>query len=232
MCGRYKLVAPVGRIFDEFSLVGLRPNLPARYNIAPTQDAAIVRRMPTGRQIALIRWGLIPAWAPAQRPGVAIPTGQINARAETVAEKPSFREALRYRRCLVIADGFYEWAQEGREKQPMLFEATDGGLLAFAGLYERWEKGETPLESFTIICTQANALVDRVHDRMPVILPREYWDMWLDPNLHDAGAVTPLLTSYPADAMTMRPVNRDLGKVGRDDESLLVPQPPQQPSLF
>jgi len=228
MCGRYKLAAPTGRVFDEFSLTGRRLNLQPRYNLAPTQEAPVIRRTPTGRQISLIRWGLIPAWSPATQRGAPLPTGQINARAETVAEKPTFRDAMRHRRCLVPADGFYEWKQEGREKQPMLFERADGGLLAFAGLYERWND----LESFTIICTSANALVGTVHDRMPVILPPGHWEAWLDTDKASVADVLPLLVAYPADAMTVRPVNRRLNKAGEDDEGLLTPEPPKQPSLF
>jgi putative SOS response-associated peptidase YedK len=232
MCGRYKLVAPTGRVFDEFSLTGLRLNLQPRYNIAPTQDAAIVRKMPTGRQISMIRWGLIPGWSPAPSPGSPIGSGQINARAETVADKPTFRDALKQRRCLVIADGFYEWQAEGREKRPMLFEMKDGGVFAFAGLFERWDKAGAPLETFTIICTAANALVGLVHARMPVILPKQYWDKWLDVDGASVGDVLPLLTSYPADAMTVRPVSQRLNKVSADDASLLTPEAPVQGSLF
>jgi putative SOS response-associated peptidase YedK len=232
MCGRYKLTTPTSRVFDEFSLTGLRINLEPRYNIAPTQDAPVVRRSPTGRQISLVRWGMIPAWAPAQKTGEGLGAGQINARAETVARKPTFREALKSRRCLVVADGFYEWQQQERTKQPMLFTMRDEGVFAFAGLYETWNKAGTPLETFTIICTRPNALVATVHDRMPVILPKEHWDAWLDTAAHDAAAIVPLLGPFPADAMSVCPVNRDLGKVGRDDASLLVSQPPAQPLLL
>ncbi len=236
MCGRYKLVAPTGRVFDEFSLTGLRLNLQPRYNLAPTQDAPVVRKMPhgmpSGRQISMIRWGLIPGWSPALSPGAPLGSGQINARAETVAEKPTFRDALKHRRCLVIADGFYEWQTEGHEKLPMLFEMKDGGVFAFAGLWERSEKGSTPLETFTIICTAANALVGTVHDRMPVILPKEHWDKWLDVEGASVSDVLPLLTPYPADTMTVRPVSQRLNKVSADDASLLTPEPPVQGSLF
>ncbi|MGE3476831.1 MAG: SOS response-associated peptidase [Rhodospirillaceae bacterium] len=229
MCGRYKLVAPTGRVFDEFALVGTRLNLQPRYNMAPTQECPIVRRMPTGRQITLIRWGLIPGWSAPQRPGMPMGTGQINARAETVAEKPTFREAMKQRRCLVVADGFYEWQQNGREKRPMLFERADGGLMAFAGLWERWEN----LETFAIVCTAANTLVGTIHDRMPVILAQDHWGAWLDTEKASVADVLPLLTSYPADAMTARPVSPRLNKVSaEDDASLLTPEPPAQGSLF
>lgn len=236
MCGRYKLVAPTGRIFDEFSLMGLRLNLQPRYNIAPTQDAPVIRRMPhgmpSGRQISMIRWGMIPAWSPSPKPGASLGTGQINARAETVAEKPTFREAMKARRCLVPADGFYEWTQEGGEKRPMLFEMKDESVFALAGLWESWTNGGAPLETFTIICTAANALVGRIHDRMPVILPKEHWEAWLDTDGTDVSAVLPLLTPFPADAMTVRPVSTRLNKVSADDAALLTPEPPVQGSLF
>lgn len=237
MCGRFKLTAPTGRVFDEFSLTGRRLNLQPRYNLAPTQEAAVVRRMPTGRQISMIRWGLIPAWSPAPKPGESIGSGQINARAESVHEKPTFREAFRSRRCLVPADGFYEWTPEGGMKRPMLFERADGGVMAFAGLWETWDKGGdkggAPLETFTIICTAANTLVGRIHDRMPVILTPDQYDLWLDPAVTDTGALLPLLTPYPADEMTVRPVSTRLNKVSaEDDASLLTPEPPVQGSLF
>lgn len=232
MCGRYKLVVPTGRIFDEFSLMGRRLNLQPRYNIAPTQEAPVVRLTPTGRQISLIRWGFIPSWSPSLKPGASVPSGHINARAETVADKPSFRDAFQHRRCLVVTDGFYEWATVGRVKQPMLFEMRDGGPFAFAGLYECWENGGVPLETFTIICTEANALVGEVHDRMPVILPKDSWSLWLDAGAHGPADALPLLKPFPAADMTVRPVNRSLNRVGVDDPSVLTPSSPEQPSLF
>lgn len=233
MCGRYKLVAPTGRVFEDFALTGPRLNLQPCYNIAPTQEAPIVRRMPTGRQISMIRWGLIPSWSPGPRNGAPIGSGHINARAETVAKKPTFRDAMRSRRCLVLADGFYEWRTEGGEKQPMLFEMKDSAPFAFAGLYETWDRADAPLESFTIICTDANELIAPIHDRMPVIMLQDAWEPWLDTENVGVGVARDLLKQYPAEAMTVRPVSRRLNKAGaEDDESLLTPQLPRQPSLF
>lgn len=221
MCGRYKLVAPTGRVFDEFSLTSRRLNLQPRYNLAPTQDAPVVRLGPTGRQISLIRWGLVPGWA------TRFGAGQINARAETVADKPTFRDAVRARRCLVVADGFYEWKREGRDKVPYLFEANEGAPFAFAGLYERWDREGPPVESFTIICTAANALVGEIHDRMPVILPKAHWDAWLDTAANAPAEVLPLLAPYPADAMKARRVNKRLNAAATDDPAVLDPEPPE-----
>jgi putative SOS response-associated peptidase YedK len=227
MCGRYKLVTPIGKIIDEFSLTGQRPNLRARFNIAPTQESVVVRRGPTGRQLAVMRWGLVPYWAPDKK--IAFST--INARAETVATKPAFRDALQSRRCLVVADGFYEWKTEGKTKLPQLFELPGGGLMAFAGLYERWEKGGVPLETFTIICTGANPSVAPIHNRMPAILPPAQWDKWLDTENYSAASVLPLLET-PSQTLTVTPVSRKLNAVANDAPDVLEPDVEEQPKLL
>ncbi len=226
MCGRYKLTTPTGQIFETFRLTGARLNLRERFNIAPTQEAPVIRSTPTGRQLAMMRWGMVPQWAPDTRSAA----NAINARAETVAEKPTFRDALQSRRCLIAADGFYEWLTKGKIKQPHLFQLADGGAFAFAGLWERWEKGETPLETFTIICTDANPSVAAIHHRMPVILTPDQWERWLDVT-YDAAAVLPLLKS-PSVVLTTTRVSQKLNKVDNDDPSVLEAEPEKEPTLF
>ncbi len=165
MCGRFTLRTPTHRLAEAFGVRDL-PNLPPRYNIAPTQDAAVVRPGPEGeaRELAMLRWGLVPSWS--EGPSAY---SMINARAETVATKPAFRAAFRHRRCLVPADGFYEWQRVDGGKQPYLVELASGEPFAFAGLWEHWEGGDV-IESFTIIVTEANELLRPIHERMPVIL--------------------------------------------------------------
>jgi putative SOS response-associated peptidase YedK len=181
-------------IAEHFDLAG-PPELFPRYNVAPTQPVLAVRVAGVGREAVMLRWGLVPSWAKDLK------QAPINARAETAADKPTFRHALRKRRCLIPADGFYEWvALEGR-KQPYCFRPGDGRPFAFAGLWERWEGPQGPVESCAILTTEANDLVRPVHDRMPVILPERHWRAWLDTDLQDAATVAPLLRPYPAEAM-------------------------------
>ncbi|MGH6931882.1 MAG: SOS response-associated peptidase [Dongiaceae bacterium] len=177
MCGRYSLTTPVEamrRLFDFAE----SPNLAPRYNIAPTQEAPVLRRDEQGgRHLAQLRWGLIPSWAKDS----AIGNRLINARGETVASKPAFRGAFNARRCLVPADGFYEWRAEGGTKQPWRIALAENGPFAFAGLWERWlDKTENrPIESFTIVTTDANEVLRPIHDRMPVILAAGDHECWL-----------------------------------------------------
>src|SRR5262249_8129107 len=160
------------------------PELRPRYNVAPSQLVPVVRLgADGGRQLELLRWGLVPSWAKDEKIGYSL----INARSETVAEKPSFRSAFKQRRCLVLESGFYGWAPRDGKKQPWLFGLQGAEPFAFAGLWERWEKGEgDPLETCTIITTEANDTVRPVHNRMPVILPHDSLAAWLDPELKSA----------------------------------------------
>jgi putative SOS response-associated peptidase YedK len=201
MCGRFLLMTSGRDVAEEFSLADF-PELFPRYNIAPTQAVLAVRAAVAGREGALLRWGLVPSWARDTK------QAPINARAETAADKPMFRAALRKRRCLIPADGFYEWVALAGEKrkQPHCFRPRDGRPWAFAGLWERWEGPEGVVESCAILTTEANELVRPVHERMPVILPAQHWPAWLDPAAQDAAAVVPLLRPYPADAMRAYPV--------------------------
>ena len=204
-----------------FDLDGV-PDLSPRYNIAPTQPVAtVVRDAESGRnRLAIMRWGLIPSWAKDPTIGSKL----INARGESVAEKPSFRAALRARRCLIVADGFYEWqAQDDGPKQPLFITLQDRQPFGLAGLWERWtepESGET-VTTCTIITTAPNALMATIHNRMPVILPREAYAAWLDPAQTDSQRVVPLLKPYPADLMTAWPVSRKVNSPANDDASLI-----------
>jgi putative SOS response-associated peptidase YedK len=201
MCGRYALRV-LEWIDDHFQIVE-RPLLIPRYNIAPTQPVAVVRRQgdTPRREMRLMRWGLIPHWADDPKIGARM----INARCETAAEKPAFRAAFRYRRCLIPADAFYEWQKTGRTKQPFLIERPDHGLFAFAGLWETWrDEHGNEIETVTILTTDANELLRPIHDRMPVIIPPDKYDLWLDPRTEPAQ-LRALLAPAPAEELTANP---------------------------
>ena len=186
MCGRYTLITAPDVLRRQFDLEEI-PLLFSRYNVAPTQQVAAVRRAAAGagRELVFLRWGLIPSWAEDTTIGNRL----LNARADTVADKPSFRSAFRSRRCLVLADGFFEWQTEGGRKQPFYFRARGGEAFAIAGLWERWSRGGEAVESCTLITTEANDLVRPSHDRMPAILSRGDYEAWLDPAIQDAPAI-------------------------------------------
>ena len=207
-------------------LIGTPLNLRPRYNVAPSQDVAVVRADDGGRTLGMLRWGLIPAWAKDHAIGYKL----INARSETAAEKPSFRSAFRTRRCLIPADGFYEWRREGKSRQPWLFGLRDGAPFAFAGLWERWTVPQgaalagslserspgDAVETCTILTTVANGTVAPVHGRMPVILPPDAYGPWL------AGEDV-ALAPYPADAMTAHPVSTLVNRPANDDPRCVEP---------
>ena len=219
MCGRYTLSA---RRLEraERALHSLFPELDPRYNIAPSQDVPIIRESPEGKyELVMARWGLVPRWAKEPKTGYSM----INARAETVAEKPAFRDAFRRRRCLIPADGFYEWKQAGTAKQPFHIRLKDGGDFAFAGLWERWRGEGQEIESCSIIVTDANDLLRPIHDRMPVILDPADYAAWLDPENRDAEALAQLLKPYPAGQMEAVPVSRRVNSPKVDEASLLEP---------
>jgi putative SOS response-associated peptidase YedK len=219
MCGRFTLAVPTEQLAAQFQLPAA-PELAARYNIAPTQEIAVVRADDGGRRLSLMRWGLVPSWAKE----LAIGAKMINARSETAAEKPAFRSAMKQRRCLIPADGFYEWQARPGGKQPFYIHMADGRPFAFAGLWEQWRTPEGPwLETCTILTTAANELMSPLHDRMPVIVAPEHYGLWLDPGLHDAGPLQELLAPYPAEAMAVSPVSKAVNKVGNDDPSLIAP---------
>jgi putative SOS response-associated peptidase YedK len=222
MCGRYTLSSPSDDIALLFDLPEL-PLLPPRYNLAPTQEAAVVRvPHPDGpRQLDLLRWGLIPYWAKE----AAIGNRMINARAESVAEKPAFRWSFKKKRCLVAADGFYEWKKEGKLKQPFLIRRQDGKPFAFAGLWDTWhdpERGER-VETFTILTTDANDLLRPLHNRMPVIVDAESFDLWLDPKVEDAAKLQPLLIPHVVDGFEAFPVSRVVNSPAHDEPDCIEP---------
>jgi len=222
MCGRFTWRAPASVIAEQFSLFEV-PLLKPRFNIAPTQPAPVVRMTPEKaepqRQFVALRWGLVPSWA--QDP--AIGNRMINARAETVADKPAFRSALRRRRCLVVADGFYEWQTAGKRRQPMFIHMRDDRPLAFAGLWESWEGADhSALESCTILTTAANDLVRPVHNRMPVILARQDYGRWLDPAVQKPESILSLLRPCPSEPMEAYAVDTWVNSPARDDERCLA----------
>ena len=197
MCGRYSLILTIGELQNRFEFDGERLGYVPTSNIASTQNVLTVVGGES-RRGGYMRWGLIPSWAKDK----SIGSRMINARAETVAEKPSFRSALRRRRCLVLADGFYEWQRVGKSKKPMRVVMRSEEPFAFAGLWETWRDPEgTVIPSCTIITTTPNDLLRLIHNRMPVILPREIEDFWLDDSVDDPAALTSVLIPYPADAM-------------------------------
>jgi putative SOS response-associated peptidase YedK len=219
MCGRYTLRTPVDTLAEEFGLTGLLPEVPVRYNIAPTQEVASVLAEEDERHLEMLRWGLIPSWADDP----AIGSRMINARSETAAEKPSFRGAFKKRRCLIAADGFYEWQKVNGGKQPYYIRMEDGSPFAFAGLWESWDKHGEEIRSCTILTTDANELVGEIHHRMPVILTPENYDFWLDPDMREAEPLLDLLRPYPDDVMEAYPVSRRVNKPSNDEPGCIEP---------
>ena len=220
MCGRYSLTSPAESVRRLFGYEG-RPNLEPRYNIAPTDEAPVVRLVRDGgaRELEMMRWGLVPWWADDIKFGAKA----INARAETLAVKPAFREAFRERRCLVAADGFYEWRKEGKLRRPFRIARRDGEPFAFAGLWERFTPaGGAAIVSFTIITTEANALLRPLHARMPVMLAAGDYGAWLDRGA-DALALHALLRPFADAELTFFEVSPRVNKVANDDPSVIEP---------
>jgi putative SOS response-associated peptidase YedK len=220
MCGRFVRTTPLP-VLAELFLFPEVAEQPPRYNIAPTQPVAAVRATgdPRHRELAFLRWGLVPSWAEDPKIGYRL----INARAETAADKPSFRSAFRQRRCLIPADGFYEWQKAGAKKQPYFIGMADGKPFAFAGLWDHWEGDGQVIESCTILTTSANEAVRPLHERMPVILPPEHYDQWLDPRMTKPELLQPLLGPYPAEALKIYPVNPVVNNPRNDSPQCLEP---------
>lgn len=221
MCGRYVLDAPED-LSERFQLRQLTITLPHSWNVAPTSSMPVITETAEeGRQGRTMKWGLIPRWS---KPGDSRAISPINARAETLAEKPMFRGLIKNRRCLVPANGFYEWKNMGDHKQPYYISVADKDLFAFAGLYDeaKGEDGDV-VASYTIITTSANDVMSSIHDRMPVILHEDDEAEWMDPALTDAGAIRHLLGSYPADEMVVFPVSREVNNVRNNRPELLQP---------
>jgi putative SOS response-associated peptidase YedK len=227
MCGRMTQQVPpseVARIFDAELRAGDEAELDAlgpRYNVAPTQPLTVVTERDDGRFVEAHRWGLVPAWAES----VAVGSRMINARAETIARSPAFRASFLRRRCLVPADGFYEWRREGKKRLPFLIGRADGVPLAMAGIWSPWRdptSGEWLLTA-AVVTTRANATVGQLHDRMPVLLDGGAWPIWLDPDIRDVGLLDDLLQPAPDELLELRPVSRLLNNVANEGPALLVP---------
>ncbi|NET35446.1 MAG: SOS response-associated peptidase [Cyanothece sp. SIO1E1] len=221
MCGRFSQSQSSETIATAFQLSTM-PAIAPRYNIAPSQAISTIRvtlEQPE-RQHQLLRWGLIPAWSKDNKIGTRL----INARAETIAQKPSFRAAFKQRRCLIIADGFYEWQRLETGKQPFYFQMGDRQPFAFAGLWERWQApmGEA-IESCTILTTAANQLLGAIHNRMPVILQPQDYDVWLDPTINQSEQLQSLLCPYPASAMISYPVSTQVNSPRNDSLDCIQP---------
>lgn len=219
MCGRFSQTHSAEVIAETFNL-NVIPDWQPRYNIAPTQAVPAIVQDRDDRAFKAFRWGLIPSWAKDASIGAKL----INARAETIAEKPSFRTAFQHRRCLIVADGFYEWKTHSGKKQPFYFRLEGSRPFAFAGLWERWTSltGD-PLETCTIITTTANEIVATVHDRMPVILSPEQYDRWLDPNFRQTEELQALLDAYPAKTMATYPVGRAVNSPSHEGHDCIQP---------
>ncbi len=225
MCGRVTLTSSARELAEQFALDAAEgaSQLVPRYNIAPTQDVATVRQDREGQRVlSFERWGLVPHWA--KNPSIG--SRLINARAETVATKPAFRDALKRRRCIVPVDGFYEWSGRGAERRPFVFRSPDARMLGIAGLYERWvgEGGEV-VDSCTLVTTAANETLAAFHDRMPVILAPDRYDVWLDREVREPERLLPLLSPCPPDWLEPSPVSSRINNVRNDDPACLVAQP-------
>jgi putative SOS response-associated peptidase YedK len=217
MCGRYRLSRRKQIVEDYFECASDEPDWTPRYNIAPTQPIPVVRQHPKEpvRILSLMKWGLIPSWS-KDASGAA---SMINARSETAATKPAFRDALKSRRCLIPADGFYEWSRDGKTKQPFCFEVNDGQLFAFAGIWDRWvDPSGNWIKTCSILTTTPNDVTSAVHDRMPVIFEPDTYDLWLDPGMHDMRALSDMMKPYDAQLMRCFPVSRRINHVVNDDE--------------
>jgi len=234
MCNRYRLTHSKQYLAERFQASADEIEDPPRYNIAPTQPVLIVRKE-QGKKIrhfATLRWGLIPSWAK----DMSIGNRTLNARSETVTTTPAFRDSILTKRCLIPAAGFYEWAKMGSVKQPYCFEVGEGEVFAIAGLWDEWRSPDGQIiESCTILTTGPNSLVAEVHDRMPVIVTPEKYDVWLDPDVNDFNTIREILKPYDANLMRRYPVSRKLNNSRIDDAAAASPvtlDTPTQGQLF
>jgi len=222
MCGRYRLSRRKEVLAEHFGADFADMEWEPRWNIAPTQPVPVIQADGQGLvlKVSLMRWGLIPSWAA----DATIGARTINARSETAESKPSFQEPLRKQRCLIPADGFYEWQRAARGKQPFCFEVRDGVIFAFAGLWDRWRRPDgDAIETCTILTTTPNELLADVHDRMPVILAPDCYDRWLDPSMQDAASAVALLMPFDATCMRRYPVSSRVNLVANDDPECSAP---------
>jgi putative SOS response-associated peptidase YedK len=222
MCGRYRLSRRKQLVEEYFDSAPCDEDWSPRYNIAPTQPVPVIRQNPKEpvRHLSLMKWGLIPHWAKDSSGA----SGMINARSETAGTKPAFRDALKSRRCLIPADGFYEWKRDGKIKQPFCFEVNQGQLFAFGGLWDRWkDPAGNWIKTCSILTTTPNAVTAAVHDRMPVILDPDNYDLWLDPGMTKVEVVSDLMKPYDARMMRSYPVSTRINRVANDDEECSAP---------
>jgi putative SOS response-associated peptidase YedK len=222
MCGRFTLHTRAEQIGEAFHLAGLPAReLSPRYNIVPAQDIAIIRSAERGREMVMARWGLIPGWSKESKSKYAT----INARIESVAEKPTYRTPFRRQRCLIPADGFYEWKQDAGNKIPHHIRMKDGKVFAFAGLWDHWEgEGESEhIESCTIIVMPANAVMKPIHERMPAIIAAKDYDAWLDPGVTDKQDIMQYLDSAPSSDLTAYPVSTRVNSAKNNDARCIEP---------
>ena len=229
MCSRYTLISSISELQGRFGFVMDSPAPEPRYNIAPTEQVLAVVNDGV-RKGEMMRWGLVPSWAK----DIKIGSRMINAVSETAATKPSFRSAFRRRRCLVLADGFYEWRREGKQRVPLYFSLKSREPMAFAGLWESWQSpaGEH-IRSCAILTTAANEFMAQVHHRMPVILSAETEPLWLDPLTETPDTLEPLLIPAPADSLDAREVSPMVNNVRNDGPGCIVPSAsPQEVRLF
>ncbi|MGE5535816.1 MAG: SOS response-associated peptidase [Acidobacteriota bacterium] len=222
MCGRYVLTS-APEVFRNLFRYEERPNFPPRYNVAPTQPIAIVRLVEGKRQFALVRWGLLPAWVKDPKTFSLV----INARGESVLDKPAFRNAMRHRRCLIPADGFYEWQNAGDRKRPFFVRTKSGEPFAFAGLWETWTgPGGEEVETAAIVTTVANRALAAIHHRMPVIVPPEAFDLWLNTRDVDARTASSLIAPAPDSLLEAYEISTAVNRVANDSPSLIEPAAP------
>ena len=220
MCGRYTIVIPIEELIKNFQLEDDQP-FEARYNIAPTQNVPAVCQLGDGtRVLRSFRWGLVPHWAK----DLAIGNKMINARSETVAEKPAFRGPIRYRRCLLPASGFFEWSRQGKTKVPFYIRRKDKAPLAFAGIWDSWKGPDGVVESCSILTTGANDLVGKLHDRMPVILSPAEFPIWLDREINEPEPLQSLFTPFPSDLLVADQVSPLVNNPRNDSPEILIPE--------
>ena len=219
MCGRFAL-ATEKHLLEMLYQLELRDDLLPAYNITPSQNIIACRISPEHgkRELVTLKWGLVPFWAEDE----SIGSRMINARLETAAEKPSYRDAFKKRRLLIPVSGFYEWKSEDGVKQPFYIKRKDGQLFSLAGLWERWNKRSEPFESCSILTTEPNDLIAKLHNRMPLIISQEFYERWLDPAV-EGSALQELLTPYPADELTFYPVSRLVNSPANNSPELLKP---------
>ena len=218
MCGRFSLFEDINSLKEQFQF-DFPEDLDARYNIAPGQDILTVIENGKGRIGTMMRWGLIPFWADDEKIGYRM----INARGETVDEKASFKHAFKQKRCLILTDGFYEWKKEGKQKQPYRFGMKNKKPFALAGLWENWNKDGKAITSCTIITTGPNDVTEKIHDRMPVILPEDKLDLWLDSSMDQTQELKKLLVPYDADIMEAYPVSTAINSAKNEGKELIAP---------